>query len=85
MNGETIYGARGNPPTSRSWGVSTQKGNKIYVLNGQAEAIVLPKLGKKVLRARVCVDKSWAKYLKNEYGVSLSVPNTKFNPIHTKL
>ena len=30
-NGETIYGTRGGPLTASDWGVTTQKGNKVYV------------------------------------------------------
>jgi alpha-L-fucosidase len=30
-NGETIYGTRGGPVPPRPWGVTTQKGNHVYV------------------------------------------------------
>ena len=30
-NGETIYGTRGGPLPPRPWGVTTQKGNRVYV------------------------------------------------------
>jgi alpha-L-fucosidase len=83
--GETIYGTRGGPLSSRNWGVTTQKGNKIYVhiLNWQDEAIVLPKLGKKVVSAKVFKDKSSVKFLENDFGVNLLVPKTKFDSIDT--
>jgi alpha-L-fucosidase len=83
--GETIYGTKGGPLSSRNWGVTTQKGNKIYVhiLNWQDEAIVLPKLGKKVLSAKVYNDKSPVKFLENDFGVSLLVPKAKFDDIDT--
>jgi alpha-L-fucosidase len=29
--GETIYGTRGGPVSPRTWGVTTQKANKVYV------------------------------------------------------
>jgi alpha-L-fucosidase len=43
-NGETIYGTRGGPITPRSWGVSTQKGNEIFlhVLDWSDEYLALP-------------------------------------------
>jgi alpha-L-fucosidase len=43
-NGDTIYGTRGGPITPRSWGVSTQKGDNIYlhVLDWQDEYLALP-------------------------------------------
>jgi len=83
--GETIYGTRGGPLSSRNWGVTTQRGNKIYVhiLNWQDEAIMLPKLGKKVVNAKVYKDKSPVKFLENDFGVSLMVPKAKFDAIDT--
>jgi alpha-L-fucosidase len=30
-NGETVYGTRGGPLAPRNWGVTTHKGNKVYV------------------------------------------------------
>jgi alpha-L-fucosidase len=45
-NGETIYATRGGPITPRSWGVSTQKGNTIYlhILDWKDEYLALPEL-----------------------------------------
>ena len=48
--GESIYGTRGGPITPRPWGVTTQKGNKVYVhiLDWQDAALALPALPGKV-------------------------------------
>jgi alpha-L-fucosidase len=45
-NGDTIYGTRGGPITPRSWGVSTQKGNRVFlhVLDWNDEYLALPEL-----------------------------------------
>ena len=45
-NGETIYGTRGGPITPRPWGVSTVKGDKVYlhVLDWKDEYLTLPEL-----------------------------------------
>jgi alpha-L-fucosidase len=42
--GDAVYGTRGGPITPRSWGVSTQKGNNIYlhVLDWKDEYLALP-------------------------------------------
>jgi alpha-L-fucosidase len=50
--GDTIYGTREGPIAPRSWGVSTAKGNRVYVhiLNWQEDYLVLPPL-KDVKRA----------------------------------
>lgn len=83
--GETIYGTRGGPLSSRNWGVTTQKENKIYlhILNWQDEAMVLPKFGKKVVSAKVFKDKTPVKFQENDFGINLLVPKAKFDPIDT--
>lgn len=51
--GETIYGTRGGCIPPHEWGVTTQKGNKLYVhiLKPQDEAIYLPLKDRKVKSA----------------------------------
>jgi alpha-L-fucosidase len=45
-NGESIYGTREGPVTPRNWGVTTKKGNKVYlhVLDWQDEVLAMPKI-----------------------------------------
>ncbi|MEJ7616867.1 MAG: alpha-L-fucosidase [Pyrinomonadaceae bacterium] len=45
-HGEAIYGTRSGPVEPRNWGVTTQKGNRIYVhiLDWQDSVIALPQL-----------------------------------------
>ncbi len=45
-NGDSVYGTRGGPVTPRNWGVTTRKGNKVYVhlLDWQDEVLALPKI-----------------------------------------
>ncbi len=83
--GETIYGTRGGPLSAREWGVMTQKGNKIYVhiLNWQDETLTLPKLGKKIVSAKMYADKSAVKFQENDFGLSLMVPKAKRNDVDT--
>lgn len=47
-NGDAIYGTRGGPITPRSWGVTTAKGNTVYVhlLDWPDDVIALPALPK---------------------------------------
>ena len=44
MHGESIYGTRGGPVTPRPWGVTTQKGNTVYVhvLDWQDQSLLVP-------------------------------------------
>lgn len=85
INGETIYGTQGGPLSARDWGVTTQKGNKIYVhiLKWQDESLTMPKLPKKVVSAKLFSDKSPVKFQENEYGVSIQVPKSKMDEIDT--
>jgi len=83
--GETIYGTRGGPLSAREWGVMTQKGNKIYVhiLSWQDETLTIPKFGKKIVSAKMYIDKSPVKFLENDFGLSLQIPKVKMNDVDT--
>jgi len=83
--GETIYGTRGGPLTPRDWGVTTQKGNKVYIhiLRWYDETLTLPKLGKKVVSAKLFIDKTPVKFVENDFGLSIKVPKEKMNDVDT--
>lgn len=83
--GETIYGTRGGPLTPRDWGVTTQKGNKVYIhiLKWYDETLTLPKLGKKVVSAKLFIDKTPLKFVENDFGLSIKVPKDKMNDVDT--
>jgi len=83
--GETIQGTRGGPLSAREWGVMTQKGNKIYIhiLNWHDETLTLPKLGKKVVSAKLFIDKTPVKFLENDFGLSLKMPKDKMDEVDT--
>lgn len=85
VNGETVYGTDGGPLSAREWGVATQKGNKIWlhILNWHDESLTVPKLGKKVVSAKLFSDKSKLKFIENEFGVSVMVPKDRMNEIDT--
>jgi len=75
-NGETIYGTRGGPVAPKSWGVTTQKDNKIFVhiLNAESNAILLPELGKKVKNITVVSTGIKLKFKQDSFGIAISVP-----------
>ena len=54
VHGESIYGTRGGPVTPRPWGVTTKKGNTVYVhvLNWQDQSLLVPSVGGPVQSAR---------------------------------
>ena len=73
--GETIYGTRGGLVAPHDWGVTTQKGNKLYVhiLNLQDKALFLPIVDKKVKKAVVFADKTPVRFTKNKEGIVLEL------------
>ena len=85
-NGETIYGTRGGPLSARDWGVTTQKGNKVYIhiLDWQDESLIIPSWGKKIKSAKLFKDKSAVKVTENaEFGITLKIPQAKLDEIDT--
>jgi alpha-L-fucosidase len=78
QNGASIYGTRGGPVSPRTWGVTTRKGNTVYVhiLNWPDESLVLPALPGKVASAKLLNGGSAVKFAENEFGLLLKVPAT---------
>ena len=74
--GETIYGTRGGCVTPRDWGVTTQKGNRLFVhvLTPQDKVIYLPLGDRKVKKAFRFVDKTPLKVQRCDGGVMLTLP-----------
>ena len=52
-NGETIYGTRGGPLPPRPWGVTTQKGNRVFVhvLDWKDAVLSLPRPAEAVVKS----------------------------------
>jgi alpha-L-fucosidase len=76
-NGETIYGTRGGPLTPRPWGVTTRKGNKVYlhILNWPDPVLAMPKMPKKVKSATFFKDGSKVEFLEHDkYGFFIRNP-----------
>lgn len=71
--GETIYGTRGGVVAPHDWGVTTQKGNRLYVhiLNLQDKALFLPLADKKVKKAVLFKNGTPVRFSKNKAGVLL--------------
>ena len=77
QNGESIYGTRGGPIAPHPWGVTTRKGNKIYVhvLDWPDLFLLLPALQQNVAAAYTLKDHSKVETAKNEYGLLLKLPD----------
>ncbi len=75
--GETIYGTRAGLIEPRDWGVTTQKGNKLFVhiLNLKEEGLYLPIKGNKIKSAVTFADKMPVKFIQDKDGVLLKLQN----------
>ncbi|MBB2953326.1 alpha-L-fucosidase [Sphingobacterium sp. JUb56] len=71
LYGETIFGTRGGSIGQHKWGVTTQKGNKLYVhiLDLQDKALFIPLTDKKVKSARVFINKKTVEFVQRKEGV----------------
>lgn len=74
--GETIYGTRGGPVPPKTWGVTTQKGNKIYmhILNPEDNNILIPDIGKKIKSITAFSAGIKLKFKQDNFGISISIP-----------
>ena len=82
--GESIYGTRGGPIPPRDWGVTTKKGNRVYLhlLKLDDEVLALPQFGR-VQSAKLLKDGSKVELVENDLGLMLRVPMSVRDPIDT--
>ncbi|HEX2520529.1 MAG TPA: alpha-L-fucosidase [Terriglobia bacterium] len=84
-NGESIYGTRGGPLAPRPWGVTTQKGKKIYfhVLDWQDSLLPLPKMPGIIRSAKLLKTGSKADIIDTGSGLVFNLPKEAMDPIDT--
>lgn len=73
--GETIYGTRGGIITPHDWGVSTQRGNKLYVhiLDCMDSSLYLPTGNRKVKSAKVFATGKPVRFTKTGDGITVNM------------
>ena len=83
-NGESIYGTRGGPIPPRPWGVTTRKGNKVFVhvLDWPDELLAIPDIPN-VKTAKVFPGGTPVTMRRAEGGLLLRLPAGVRNPIDT--
>ncbi len=86
-NGETIYGTRGGPVSPKTWGVTTQKGNKVFVhiLNAEESNILIQDFGKKVKNITTYATGAKLKFKQDDFGIAIYVPLEMIDEIDTIL
>lgn len=74
--GDSIYGTRGGPVAPGEWGVTTHKGNQIFVhvLDWKGPELALGPLKEKVTAARMLVGRAAVQFTEDTDGVVLRVP-----------
>ncbi|MBN2508420.1 MAG: alpha-L-fucosidase [Verrucomicrobia bacterium] len=83
-NGESIYGTRGGPFKPGDYGVSTRKGNTVYVhvLEWLGDTIALPPLPARIVGSRV-LGGGKASVRTTPAGLEVSVPERDRQPLDT--
>jgi alpha-L-fucosidase len=78
-NGESIYGTRGGPVAPRSWGVTTRRGDTVYVhvLDYDDAVLALPVLGRRVKAARLLVGGQAVPVQQTPAAVILTLPSAR--------
>lgn len=73
--GETIYGTRGGDVAARPWGVTTRKGDRLFVhiLNLQENVLYMP-LKAKVKKAVVFKNRASVNFKQDKEGILLRLP-----------
>jgi alpha-L-fucosidase len=74
--GTSIYRTRGGPVPPRHWGVTTRRGDTVFVhvLNWQDRVLALPDLGARVVRAAMLKGASPVPFAETAGGVMLTMP-----------
>src|SRR5438093_2260193 len=83
--GDSIYGTRAGPITPRPWGVTTQKGKKVYfhILDWQDSLLPLPKMQGIIRSAKFLNTGRRADLIDTGYGLVLIIPEGAMDPIDT--
>ncbi|MDO4228487.1 MAG: alpha-L-fucosidase [Capnocytophaga sp.] len=78
----TVQGTRGGVVSPRDWGVTTQKGKKLYVhvLNLKDKALFLPYTGNKLQKAVEFATKKAIQFTQDKEGILLKFPTMPIAP-----
>ena len=84
-NGESVYGTRGGPITPRPWGVTTHKGNRIYVhvLDWPDKVLAVPTPPRPVKRVSYLADGREVPFSRDADALLLRLDPAAADPIDT--
>lgn len=74
--GESVYGTRGGPVPSRDWGVTTRRGDTVYVhvLDWPDPLLAIPEFERSVVSARVLGTGEPVEFTESADGITLHLP-----------
>ena len=75
---EAIYGTHGGPFFDQDWGVSTFKGNKVFLFlrNLKDGELVLPFMNQNILSAHTYIDNNKIDFSQDRQGIRLEIPES---------
>ncbi|HEV8453455.1 MAG TPA: alpha-L-fucosidase [Gemmatimonadales bacterium] len=76
VHGPSVYGTRGGPVSPRSWGVTTQRGDSVFVhlLDWPDRVLALPALDRRVRRATLLASGEPVGVQQSASGITLTLP-----------
>jgi alpha-L-fucosidase len=77
VHGTSIYGTRGGPVPPREWGVTTRRGDTVFVhvLDWPDRLLSLPDFGARIVRASVLASGAPVDVVQTASGVTLALPS----------
>ena len=86
QNGETIYNTRGGPVGEKSWGISTQKGSKVFIhiLKPEDPTLLITDLKQTVKSIKVFGSNTALKFKQDNFGLVIELPK-KIDDLDTVL
>jgi alpha-L-fucosidase len=80
--GTSIYNTRGGPIPPRTWGVTTQRGDSVFVhiLDWRDRIIAIPLVGAHVIRASMLGSTVAVNFEQTSRGVTLTLPDSATGP-----
>jgi alpha-L-fucosidase len=76
-HGPSVYRTRGGPVTPREWGVTTQRGDTVFVhvLSWRDRMLSLPSFGARVVKASMLIGDTPVPVTQTETGITLTLPS----------
>jgi alpha-L-fucosidase len=80
--GDSIYGTRGGPVPPQTWGVTTYKGNRVFVhvLDWSQDSLLIPDLGRPIEAVRAFPTGEALDWATTEFGMLLQLPKGPGGP-----